>query len=96
MQCVAGNDCIRAAVEGVPRQRVADIRHMDADLMSAPGAEPAGHQTVATAQGQHLIFRQAVLAVLPHAAANDGITPPRNRGLYPAAAQWHCPCTMAR
>ena len=25
VQCVAGNNCIRAAVEGVPRQRVADI-----------------------------------------------------------------------
>lgn len=44
VQCVAGNNCIRAAVEGVPRQRVADIRHMDADLMSAPGAEPTGHK----------------------------------------------------
>ena len=46
---------------------------------------------MAAAHGQHLIFRQAVLAILPHAAANDGITPPRNRGLYPVAAQWHCP-----
>ena len=87
MQRVAVDDCIRPAVERIPRQWVANVGHMDTYLVGAPGARVAGSQTVAVADSQHGIFRQAVLAVLPHAAANNGIPAAGNGRFHPAGPQ---------
>lgn len=40
----AGGQAARAAVKRIPHQPMADIGHMDADLMGAPGFQTAFHQ----------------------------------------------------
>lgn len=84
MQGVTRNDIRMAAVQTIPRQRVAEPGKVNADLMGTARYRKTGNQCMGSAGGQHGVFRHAGLAVFPYTAANDGIAAARNRDVNAA------------
>lgn len=97
MQGVTRNDIRMAAVQTIPRQRVAEPGKVNADLMGTARYRKTGNQCMGSAGGQHGVFRHAGLAVFPYTAANDGIAAARNRDVNAARPQRGSgPSTRAR
>ena len=81
MQGLTGNVFHVRVVEIVSDQRIAQIFHMDPDLMGAAGLQAQGDQAVPVSYGDNLIVGDRGLAFLPvYNPFDDGAFPAGERG----------------